>query len=181
MNETRQRKLSPVEERFAVALAEGCSQAQAYRIANPKSVHWKPSTLYTKASELMSEERMQERLAELQRDLAARSLWSREESVRALRGVIENPERKSDIIAAVRELNAMHGFHAPQRLEHSGAIVAIERRIIDVVVAEGVEVAALPGRANEDVAAKALPGKASEDTRSSATALPYELPEASRP
>ena len=174
-------KLSPVEERFAVYVATGKTQAAAYREANPRSKTWTDGAVYVKAHLLMQRAKVRRRVQEVQQLLVDRSLWSREESVRALRGVIENPERKSDIIAAVRELNAMHGFHAPQRLEHSGAIVAIERRIIDVVVAEDVAAKALPGRANEDVAAEGLPGKANEDTRSSATALPYELPEASRP
>ena len=167
-------KLSPVEERFAVYVATGKTQAAAYREANPRSKTWTDGAVYVKAHLLMQRAKVQRRVQEVQQLLVDRSLWSREESVRALRGVIENPERKSDIIAAVRELNAMHGFHAPQRLEHSGAIVAIERRIIDVVVAEGV--AALPGKASEDDA-----GRAIKDTGSSATALPYELSEASRP
>jgi len=130
----KRKKLSPTEERFAVALAEGRSQADAYRLANPKSVRWKHASLYSKASELMAEERLQLRVAELQRELAAQSLWRREHSVIALKQVIAEAKRKSDIIAAVRELNAMHGYHAPQRIEHAGAIAAIERRIIDVVV-----------------------------------------------
>ena len=160
--------LSPVQERFAVFLARGHTQSEAYRLANPKSRHWKNKTVHHNACDLAALPQIRQRVEALREMFAQHAIWSREESVRALRGVIENPERKSDIIAAVRELNAMHGFHAPQRLEHSGAIVAIERRIIDVVVAE-------------DVAAKALPGRASEDDARLATALPYELPEASRP
>ena len=128
----KRRKLSPTEERFAVALAEGRSQAEAYRLANPKSARWKHASLYTKASELMATERLQARVAALQRELVAQALWSREESVKALRAVIEHPDRSSDIVAAVKELNAMHGYHAPHRVEHSGAVGAIERRIIDV-------------------------------------------------
>ena len=167
-------KLSPVEERFAVYVATGKTQAAAYREANPRSKAWTDGAVYVKAHLLMQRTKVQRRVREVQQLLVDRSLWSREESVRALRGVIENPERKSDIIAAVRELNAMHGFHAPQRLEHSGAIVAIERRIIDVVVADDVAVV-------NDVEVAALPGRASEDDARLATALPYELSEASRP
>jgi len=128
----KRRKLSPTEERFAVALAEGRSQAEAYRLANPKSARWKHASLYTKASELMAEERLQVRVAALQRELAAQSLWSRVQSVQALRKVVLESSRNADIVAAVKELNAMHGYHAPQRVEHSGAVGAIERRIIDV-------------------------------------------------
>jgi len=124
--------LTAIEERFALGMFGGHTRAEAYRLANPKSKHWKVASLYTKASELMATERLQARVAALQRELVAQALWSREESVKALRAVIEHPDRSSDIVAAVKELNAMHGYHAPQRVEHSGAVGAIERRIIDV-------------------------------------------------
>jgi hypothetical protein len=74
------------------------------------------------------------RVAEHRADLAKRSLWSREDSVRSLMGVIRDAERASDIVSAVKELNAMHGFNAPQKVEHSGAVTSVTRRIIDVGV-----------------------------------------------
>ena len=49
-------------------------------------------------------------------------------------GVIRDAERASDIVSAVKELNAMHGFNAPQKVEHSGAVTSVTRRIIDVGV-----------------------------------------------
>jgi mannose-6-phosphate isomerase class I len=52
----------------------------------------------------------------------------------ALKGVIKAPDRKSDVVAAVRELNVMHGFHEAQKIEHSGAITSIERRIVDASI-----------------------------------------------
>jgi mannose-6-phosphate isomerase class I len=59
-------------------------------------------------------------------------MWARHLSIEALKEVIETPDRKSDVVAAVRELNAMHGFHEAQKIEHSGSITSIERRIVDV-------------------------------------------------
>ena len=41
---------------------------------------------------------------------------------------------QSDIVAAAKGLNEMHGFNAPQKVEHSGAIRSITRRTIDVGV-----------------------------------------------
>ena len=58
-------------------------------------------------------------------------MWARNFSIKALKEVIEAPDRKSDVVAAVRELNVMHGFHEAQKIEHSGAITSIERRIVD--------------------------------------------------
>ena len=59
---------------------------------------------------------------------------AREDSVRSLVKVVRTAERPSDIVAAVKALNEMHGFNAPQKVEHSGAITSITRRIIDVGV-----------------------------------------------
>jgi len=40
------------------------------------------------------------------------------------------------VVAAVRELNVMHGFHEAQKIEHSGTITSIERRIVDMTVSQ---------------------------------------------
>ena len=127
-------KLTPVEERFANEVALGKSQAAAYRIANPRSTKWKDGSVYVKASLMMGKDKVKKRIAEIQQLLLIRTLWSREQSVVALKEVIKAPDRKSDVVAAVRELNVMHGFHEAQKMEHSGAITSIERRIVDVAI-----------------------------------------------
>ncbi len=73
---------------------------------------------------------------ELKADLASRNLWTREQSVQALIRVIKNPDKASDIVAAVKELNAMHGFNAPDKVEVTGAgggpvILKIGDKILD--------------------------------------------------
>ena len=127
-------KLTPVEERFANEVALGKTQAAAYRIANPRSTKWKDGSVYVKASLMMGKDKVKKRIAEIQQLLLIRTLWSREQSVMALKGVIKAPDRKSDVVAAVRELNVMHGFHEAQKIEHSGAITSIERRIVDASI-----------------------------------------------
>ena len=131
-------KLTPVEERFANEVALGKSQAAAYRIANPRSTKWKDGSVYVKASLMMGKDKVKKRIAEIQQLLLIRTLWSREQSVVALKEVIKAPDRKSDVVAAVRELNVMHGFHEAQKIEHSGAITSIERRIVDVAIKAAV-------------------------------------------
>jgi hypothetical protein len=76
--------------------------------------------------------RIRSKLAELQAEFVEQSMWARNLSIEALKEVIEAPDRKSDVVAAVRELNAMHGFHEAQKIEHSGSIASIERRIVDI-------------------------------------------------
>ena len=100
-------KLTPVEERFANEVALGKSQAAAYRIANPRSTKWKDGSVYVKASLMMGKDKVKKRIAEIQQMLLIRSIWSREQSVMALKEVIDAPDRKSDVVAAVRDLNVM--------------------------------------------------------------------------
>jgi hypothetical protein len=126
--------LRPQQEAFALAVASGKSQAEAYRAAYPKSKAWKDTAVWQQASRLMALPHVSARVAAHRTELAQRSLWAREDSVRSLVEVVRTADRPSDIVAAVKALNEMHGFNAPQKVEHSGAITSITRRIIDVGV-----------------------------------------------
>ena len=81
-----------------------------------------------------------------QAEFVEQSMWARNLSIEALKEVIEAPDRKSDVVAAVRELNAMHGFHEAQKIEHSGSIASIERRIVDVGTSDASAVDAAPNK-----------------------------------
>lgn len=126
MSEDRKTKpakpLSPQREAFARAVADGKSQAEAYREAYPKSKAWKPETVWSRASVLMRDSKVSARVDELKKALAELSLWTREEAVRALREVIAAPDKRSDVINAVKELNAMHGYKAAEKLDVSGGV-----------------------------------------------------------
>jgi hypothetical protein len=56
----------------------------------------------------------------------------REDSVRTLIAVIRQPDKASDVVAAVKALNDMHGFNAAQKVEHGGPPVLVN------LVIEGV-------------------------------------------
>lgn len=62
--------LTPRQDAFARAVAEGKSQAEAYRAAYPKSEKWKPSSVWEKASALMSNVKVSSRVAELRAEIA---------------------------------------------------------------------------------------------------------------
>jgi len=124
--------LTPIEEAFALQIALGKSQAEALRIAHPKAKNWKPASVHVEACLVMGKPKVRRRVKALQAEFVEQSMWARNLSIEALKEVIEAPDRKSDVVAAVRELNAMHGFHEAQKIEHSGSIASIERRIVDV-------------------------------------------------
>lgn len=102
------------QEAFASAIANGKTQADAYRSAY-NAENMKENSVWTNASKLMSDAKVAQRVEELRKGLEKKELWTREMSVKALIGAYKdgNPTAK---IAAVKELNAMHGFNAPTQL-----------------------------------------------------------------
>jgi hypothetical protein len=138
--------LTPIEEAFALQIALGKSQAEALRIAHPKAKNWKPASVHVEACLVMGKAKVRRRVKALQAEFVEQSMWARNLSIEALKEVIEAPDRKSDVVAAVRELNAMHGFHEAQKIEHSGSIASIERRIVDVGTIDASAVDAAPNK-----------------------------------
>jgi hypothetical protein len=80
--------LTPRQEAFALAVASGKSQAEAYRTAYPKSQAWKDTAVWQQASRLMAVPHVAARVASHRTELAQRSLWAREDSVRSLMEVL---------------------------------------------------------------------------------------------
>lgn len=108
--------LTAKQEAFAQAIADGMSQADAYRTAFDVKPTTKPETIHKRASELMADREVAGRVTSLKAALASKALWTREMSVKAL--ITAYREGKpSDKISAVKELNAMHGFNAPQKID----------------------------------------------------------------
>jgi phage terminase small subunit len=111
--------LTGKQELFAQSVASGTTQADAYRKAY-NSGKMKAETIQRKACELMKDGKVSARVDSLRDDLSAKHLWTREDSVRALIGVVSSPDRAGDITAAVKELNSMHGFNAPTETNING-------------------------------------------------------------
>ncbi len=126
--------MTPKQEHFAQCIADGMTQADAYRTAYGAE-KMKTETIHKRASELMSDGEVSGRVQELRNKLSAKALWSREMSVKALVGafkVAQGQNNASGMTGAIKELNAMHGFNAPQKVDISGelAFQRIERVIV---------------------------------------------------
>lgn len=115
-------KLTQKQENFCQAIASGMNASDAYRAAFD-TVNATPKTINEHASRKMANAKVKARILELKEEMAAKALWTREDSVRALRESIE--ENGSVKVSAVKELNAMHGYNAPKKIEHSGTITNI--------------------------------------------------------
>jgi hypothetical protein len=126
--------MSPKQEHFAQCIADGMTQADAYRTAFDAG-NMKPETIHKRASELMTNGEVAGRVAELKEKLVTKALWSREMSVKALVSsykVAQGQNNSSGMTGAIKELNAMHGFNAPQKVDISGelSLQRIERVIV---------------------------------------------------
>jgi len=112
-------KLTIKQENFITAYIETGNASKAYRVAY-NADKMKPESINRKAFELLQNVNITARIDQLKEELSKKALWSIEEAIQALKGVLANPDKQTDIISAVKELNAMHGFNAPQKIEHSG-------------------------------------------------------------
>jgi phage terminase small subunit len=123
-------KLTAKQEAFAQGIADGLGQAESYRAAYGNE-DWKDSTIYPVASRMMKNSKIVARIAELRSEVVEKQLWSREMSVKAL--VQAFREGSGSVkVAAVKELNAMHGYNEPAKLNISGNMVnRIQRQVID--------------------------------------------------
>ena len=123
-------KLTAKQEAFAQGIADGLGQADAYRAAYDAE-GMKDNTIYPHASKLMKNDKVRIRITELRESVQEKQLWSREMSVKAL--VAAYREGSGSVkVSAVKELNAMHGYNEPAKLNISGNMVnRIQRQVID--------------------------------------------------
>ncbi len=123
-------KLTAKQEAFCQGIADGLGQADAYRSAYDAE-GMKDNVIYAKASELMKNGKVRDRVKELRASVEEKQLWSREMSVKAL--VQAYREGSGSVkVAAVKELNAMHGYNEPAKLNVNGNMMhEIVRKVID--------------------------------------------------
>ena len=123
-----QTKLTAKQEAFDQGIADGLGQADAYRMAYDAE-GMKDATVYSKASIMMSKGNIRARVDELKSQVAEKQLWSREMSVKAL--VAAYREGSGAVkVSAVKELNAMHGYNEPSKLNISGNMVTRIQRVV---------------------------------------------------
>lgn len=127
-------KLTAKQEAFCQAIADGMGQADAYRFAYDAE-GMKDNTVYPKASRMMNEGKIRARIDELRSQVAQKQLWSREMSVKGLVAayrVANEGKNASGMTGAIKELNAMHGYNEPAKLNISGDLISrIQREVID--------------------------------------------------
>ena len=121
-------KLTAKQETFCQGIADGLGQADSYRAAYDAE-GMKDNVIYARASELMKNGKVTDRIKELRSEVQEKQLWSREMSVKAL--VQAYREGSGAVkVSAVKELNAMHGYNEPSKLNISGNMVTRIQRVV---------------------------------------------------
>jgi len=77
-------KLTAKQEAFSQAIADGMTQADAYRTAFNVRPGTKPESIHDSASKVMGNPEVAQRVADLKEKLEKKALWTREMSVKAL-------------------------------------------------------------------------------------------------
>jgi phage terminase small subunit len=123
-------KLTAKQEAFCQGIADGLGQADSYRAAYDAE-GMKDNTIYPLASKLMKSEKVAARISELRESVQEKQLWSREMSVKALVQAYREGSGATKV-SAVKELNAMHGYNEPSKLQVNGTLIQrIQREIYD--------------------------------------------------
>lgn len=106
--------LTPKQEAFCQAIASGKSQIDSYRAAYDAD-KMKDATIANNAYKLMQNNDITTRISAIKKSLENKQLWTREMSVKALIQAYKEgaPSVK---VSAVKELNLMHGYNAPQQV-----------------------------------------------------------------
>lgn len=119
---------------LAEKLFSGMSQVDAYKEVCDTSNQGE-ATIRQQANQYANSARVKALMDEMKTKMVEKYLWKREDSVIALKDAIDmakGADNPAGVVAAVKELNAMHGFNAPQKLDITSKISKIERVIVKV-------------------------------------------------
>jgi phage terminase small subunit len=110
-------KLTAKQEKFCQAIADGKTAYDAYNLAYDAD-KMKSAGIYVAASRMLDKTNIQLRIEELKKAIEKKYLWTREMSIQILGSIALKPSTlDNNKIAAIKELNAMHGFNEPKKYE----------------------------------------------------------------
>ena len=112
--------LTHKQEAFAQLRASGVNRSDAYRQVADVGENTTESSIWESASRMDADVKVKSRVEQLRAEIAAKHLWTREDSVRTLKTVIEGNDKGSEVTGAVKVLNEMHGYNAPREINVNG-------------------------------------------------------------
>ena len=110
--------LTVKQEKFAQLYVELGNASEAYRRAyNSKA---KPESVKVEASKLLSQPNVSLTVKKIQEKLEEEGIWRKLDSLKVLSGIATKGEKDSDRVAAVKALNAMHGWDS-KTIDHTSS------------------------------------------------------------
>jgi len=116
---SKPKSLSQAEHDFArMIVYDGETQTEAYRQAYDKP-DYDDATARVCGCNAAKRPHVAAEIQRLRDELSEKSLWTRVDSINTLKSVIALPDKTSDVIQAVAQLNKMFGWDK-QTIEHTG-------------------------------------------------------------
>lgn len=115
-------KLTNLQRGVVLGVVAGKSQRQAYYDAGGKAKT--AASADAVVSEMLSDPKVDAFYKSLIAEAAAKAIWTREDSERVLAEIAMGHDemgKTSDRVAAVKELNAMGGWNAAQKIDHQNS------------------------------------------------------------
>lgn len=112
-------RLTQKQERFANLVVSGESYSDSYRRTYSVK-NMTDNAIRVEAHNLAKREIVANHIRKLKKDLEDENLWSRKMSVKALMNAYKRAEQEGQtgsMVSAIRELNAMHGYNEPAKVD----------------------------------------------------------------
>ncbi|MBI3157609.1 MAG: terminase [Burkholderiales bacterium] len=124
--------LTPKREAFAAGLAQGLSQAEAYRRAFPRSAAWKDAAVWSKASLLAGDGKVRERVAEIGAKAAAANEFTVAQHLSTLLALRDEARHEGQFGPAIKaeELRGKCAGFYTEKVEHNLGTVGPDWRAL---------------------------------------------------
>ena len=122
MTKEKEYKLTIKQEAFARAYVETGNASEAYRRAY-NAENMKQESIAVNASKTLARANVSLMVSEMRKELAERSMWEREDSVRVLAAIATEDQDAPHAarVSAIKEINAMFGYNAPAKVDHTSS------------------------------------------------------------
>ena len=122
MTKEKEYKLTIKQEAFARAYVETGNASEAYR-RSYNAENMKQESIAVRACELLAHSKIAVMVSEMRKELAERAMWEREDSVRVLAAIATEDQDAPHAarVSAIKEINAMFGYNAPAKIDHTSS------------------------------------------------------------
>lgn len=123
-------KLSPQQEKFAQEIFSGKSQYEAYQIAYPTSTKWERNSVDSKASQLMSDVKMMQRLEELRKPIIEKYKKTADDLIKELDEIKQSAYRDEQYAPAINAIMGQAKLLGLDKQVIEGAVTVVTMAMV---------------------------------------------------